>query len=185
MAQVKAFDLVQTSTVIPNTKRLQAAFRAAAATGAACEVAHCRIQSLTADGRDRGRQHQKMGINLPPGCAGAQFLSGVEPEGDELVWSKTASNVFVSTNIHFVLGNMGVSDIVMVGVLTDECLGSAAKVASDLGYSVTVVSDATAAVLPEATEAALLTLSRFGEVVCTDEYLGVVTADANAPSSRL
>jgi len=165
--EVAKFQEVQDRVVVPNVKALQLLARE----HPDFEVVHCRIQSMTTDGRDCGLLHKKLKIHLPPGSAGAHFLPGVEPVEDELVFNKTASNVFVSTNINFVLSNMRVRELVVVGLLTDECVSSSAKSAADLGYSVTVVSDACAAAAPELHHSAIQTLSRYAEVQTTAEFL--------------
>ena len=48
----------------------------AAARGAHLEVVHTVIQSLTADGRDRGRDYKVSGFHVPPGCWDAQVRCG-------------------------------------------------------------------------------------------------------------
>ena len=44
------------------------------------------------------------------------------------MFNKTGSNAFVTTNLHYVLGNIGVRRLVCVGVLTDECVAGTVKV---------------------------------------------------------
>jgi ureidoacrylate peracid hydrolase len=58
------------------------------------------------------------------------------------VFPKTSSSVFISTNIHYVLGNLGVRYLIVAGCLTDQCVDSAVRDACDLGYLVTVPTDA-------------------------------------------
>ena len=53
------------------------------------EVLHARIQCLTQDGRDRSLEHRKLGIFVPPRSKWADFCSGVEPVGDEIIFNKT------------------------------------------------------------------------------------------------
>jgi ureidoacrylate peracid hydrolase len=50
--------------------------------------------------------------------------------------------VFISTNIHYVLGNLGVKHLIVSGVLTDQCVDSTVRDACDYGYLVTLVTDA-------------------------------------------
>ena len=57
---------------------------------------------------------------------------------------KTSSSVFISTNIDYVLRNLGVRSLIIAGVLTDQCIDSAVRDACDLGYLVTVPVDACA-----------------------------------------
>jgi ureidoacrylate peracid hydrolase len=50
--------------------------------------------------------------------------------------------VFISTNIDYVLRNLGTRYLIIAGCLTDQCIDSAVRDACDLGYLVTVPTDA-------------------------------------------
>ncbi|MEM1059776.1 MAG: isochorismatase family cysteine hydrolase [Verrucomicrobiota bacterium] len=166
-AQEYYFDRLE-STVVPNIQRLQASFREHG-----LEVVHTRIQALTADGRDRSPGHKRLGILAPPGSKEADFLREIRPEGDEIVVNKTASGVFNSTNLDYVLDNLGVSALFIVGVYTNECVETTVRDASDLGYLVTVVEDCCATVTPKLHEASLATLrDRYARVITAKEALG-------------
>jgi|GEM_PF-261540 len=151
--------------VTPNVSKLQDYFRAQGH-----EVIHCHIQSLTQDGRDRSPEHKALGLHAAPGSRLAEFLPGVEPQADEIVINKTASGVFISTNIEFILRNLCISDLYLAGVATNECVSSAARSACDLGFRVFVISDATAGITEELHRASLLTMKdRYAKVLsCTD-----------------
>lgn len=142
------------------------------------ELVHCRIMSMTRDGRDRSALHKRMKIHVPPEeafagaeCTAGEWMPGVGPKGDELVFNKTGSNAFATTNLHYVLSNLGVRRLVCVGVLTDECVGGTVKTAADLGYEVTVLNDACLAASPERHHVTLQTLSRFATVTTTEDWL--------------
>jgi ureidoacrylate peracid hydrolase len=124
-------------TVVPNLQKLQAASRSAG-----IEVLYTVIENLTQDGRDRGLDYKISGIDVPKGSWEAQVIDAVKPLPDEIVIPKTSSSVFISTNIDYVLRNLGVRSLILVGLLTDQCVDSAARDACDLGYLVTVVTDA-------------------------------------------
>jgi ureidoacrylate peracid hydrolase len=64
------------------------------------------------------------------------------PRGDEMLFPKTSSSVFISTNIDYVLRNLGTKYLIIAGCLTDQCVDSAVRDACDLGYLVTVPTDA-------------------------------------------
>lgn len=158
------------SVVVPNIRRLQDGFRAAG-----IEVIFSRIQSMTRDGRDRGRIHKDLAILCPPGSREAQILDEIAPVGDELVFSKTTGSVFNSTAIHHVLTTMGIRNLVMCGVMTSGCVESAVRDASDLGYGVIVVSDASASWTEELHRASLRVLNGvFARVCRTEEVLGAL-----------
>jgi nicotinamidase-related amidase len=150
--------------VIPNVKRIQETFRLYN-----LEVIHTRIQALTLDGRDRSQGHKRLGLLAPPGSREAEFLDEVAPRENEVVVNKTASGVFSSTNLHYVLANMGINSLFIAGVYTNECVETTVRDACDLGYLVTLVEDACTTVTPELHQASLQTLrDRYCRVVNTD-----------------
>lgn len=130
------FDRLE-QVVLPNVRRLQDACRAVGA-----EVVFTVIRSLTDDGRDRGLDYRITGFHVPPGSPDGRVVEEVAPEGDEMVLPKTSSSPFLSTTLHYVLGNLGTRQLVVVGGLTDQCISSAVRDACDLGYLVTLVPDA-------------------------------------------
>jgi ureidoacrylate peracid hydrolase len=134
-----AFLRIMEQTAVPNMQRLQAACRAAR-----IEVLYTVIESLTQDGRDMSLDYKISGLFVPRGCWDAQVLPAIAPAADEIVLPKTSSSVFISTNIDYVLRNLGVRSLIIAGVLTDQCIDSAVRDACDLGYLVTVPTDACA-----------------------------------------
>jgi ureidoacrylate peracid hydrolase len=125
------------STGLPNMRQLQSACREAG-----IEVMYTVVENLTQDGRDRSLDYKITGFNVPKGSPDAQVIAELAPQGDEIVIPKTSSSVFISTNIDYVLRNLGVRYLILVGVLTDQCVDSAIRDACDLGYLVTVPTDA-------------------------------------------
>jgi nicotinamidase-related amidase len=61
----------------------------------------------------------------------------------EYVISKTAQDAFLSSNIGYVLQNLGIKNIVFVGGHTGACLGKTSKTAILRGYKTWCVKDAT------------------------------------------
>lgn len=160
------------NTVIPNIQRLQQIFRKHR-----LEVIHTRIQSLTQDGRDRGKGHKRLQLLAAPGSKEAEFLEAIAPQGDEIVINKTASGVFSSTNLNYVLNNLDIDALFVCGVYTNECVETTVRDACDLGYLVTVIDDACATVTPELHQASLATLrDRYARIFTTEEALGNVAA---------
>jgi ureidoacrylate peracid hydrolase len=124
---------------VPNMQKLQRVCRKAG-----IEVIYTVIESLTLDGRDMGLDYKISGLFCPKGSRDARVIDAIAPKGDEIVFPKTSSSVFISTNIHYVLGNLGVRHLIVTGVLTDQCVDSTVRDACDLGYLVTLVTDACA-----------------------------------------
>ena len=127
------------ATALPNLRPLQTACR-----NGGIEVIYTVIESLTQDGRDRSLDYKISRLHVPRGSADAQVLAEIAPAEDEIVIPKTSSSVFVSTNIDYVLRNLGVRYLMIAGILTDQCIDSAVRDACDLGYLVTVATDACA-----------------------------------------
>ncbi|WGS19269.1 MULTISPECIES: isochorismatase family cysteine hydrolase [unclassified Bradyrhizobium] len=127
------------SVAIPNMQRLQAAFRAAG-----IEVLYTTIESLTKDGRDRSLDYKITGFNVPKGAWDGKVIDEIAPGDDEIVLPKSSSSVFVSTHIDYLLRNLKIKQLVLCGLVTDQCVESAVRDACDLGYLVTLVPDACA-----------------------------------------
>ena len=106
------------------------------------EVLYTVIESLTEDGRDRSLDYKISGFNVPRGSTDAKVVEQLAPRGDEMVFPKTSSSVFISTNIDYVLRNLGTRYMIIAGCVTDQCIDSAVRDACDLGYLVTVPTDA-------------------------------------------
>ncbi|AEG01589.1 cysteine hydrolase family protein [Methylomonas methanica] len=168
-AQEYYFDRLQT-TVLPNVRKLQDAFRANH-----LEVIHTRIQSLTLDGRDRSVGHKRLRLHAAPGSKDAEFLEQVAPVGDEIVINKTASGVFNATNIEYILRNMSINGLFVVGVYSNECVSTAIRDACDLGFHVTLIADGCATVTPELQKATITTMKdRYARVMDTDEAIAEI-----------
>jgi nicotinamidase-related amidase len=162
--------------VVPNIRRLLASFR-----GAGMEVIHTHIQSLTPDGRDRSLQHKSLGIHHPPGSKEAQILEDVAPREDEIVLSKTCGGVFNGTSLDYVLRNLGISTLVIAGVVTSGCVELAVRDASDRGFAVVVVDDATATWSPQMQTAAERAMREiYAKVKSTDDVIQRVESTAPA-----
>jgi ureidoacrylate peracid hydrolase len=132
------------TNALPNMVRLLQACRRGG-----IEVTYTVIESMTADGRDRSLDYKITGFNVPKGSPQARMVDELAPAGDEMVFPKTSSSVFISTNIDYVLRNLGTRYLIIVGCLTDQCVDSAVRDACDLGYLVTVATDACATLSPE------------------------------------
>jgi len=151
---------------IPNMKRLQSSCREKG-----IEVMYTVIECLTGDGRDRSLDYKITGLNVPRESWDAQVLDEIKPVGDEIVFPKTSSSVFISTNIHYILGNLGVDFLIISGLLTDQCISSAVRDACDLGYLVTLITDACATYTRERHDTSLSHIKGYCRQRTTDEFL--------------
>lgn len=154
------------TVALPNMQRLQQACRKAGV-----EVMYTVIESLTQDGRDRSLDYKITGFNVPRGSWDAKVVDGIAPGEDEIVIPKTSSSVFISTNIDYVLRNLGVKQVIMSGMLTDQCVDSAVRDACDMGYLVTVATDACVTHSRERHEASLRLNRGYCRQVSTSQIL--------------
>ena len=159
------FDRLRT-VALPNMVRLQAGFR-----NAGIEVMYTVIESLTLDGRDRSLDYKITGFNVPKGSLDGKVIDELEPLEDEIVFPKSSSSVFVSTHIDYVLRNLGVRQIVLCGLLTDQCVESAVRDACDLNYLVTLVPDACGTYSQERHDFSLNAIKGYCRQISTDELL--------------
>lgn len=151
---------------VPNMQRLQQACREAGV-----EVLYTVIESLTLDGRDMGLDYKISGLFCPKGSHDARVIDAIAPRGDEMVFPKTSSSVFISTNIHYVLGNLGVRHLMVCGLLTDQCVDSTVRDACDYGYLVTLVTDACATHTQERHASSIANNRGYCRQVTTSEML--------------
>jgi nicotinamidase-related amidase len=154
------------ATVLPNLAALVAASRAAG-----IEVLYTVMENLTRDGRDRGLDYKLSGISVPKGSWEAKVLDAVAPGEDEIVLPKTSSSVFNSTTIDYLLRNLGVEELVVVGFLTDQCIDHTVKDAADRGYYVTCIRDACMSNTWARHEAALACFAGYCRTLTTAECL--------------
>ena len=165
-AQKHGWLFEQLKTTIPNKQRLQAACRKAGV-----EVMYTTIESLTLNGRDRSLDYKITGFNVPKGSWDGKVIDQIAPIGDEIVLPKSSSSVFVSTHIDYVLRNLGVKQLVLCGLLTDQCVESAIRDACDLGYLVTQVTDACATETQARQDNSIETIKGYCRQVTTAELV--------------
>ncbi|HEY7146346.1 MAG TPA: isochorismatase family protein [Streptosporangiaceae bacterium] len=109
------------------------------------------VARLVDAARDRGDlviwvMHADTGSGTPfdPASGHVRLMDGLTAQPGEPVLTKTAHNAFTTTSLQQILTSRGVSDVVICGIRTEQCCETTARVASDLGYGVTFVTDATA-----------------------------------------
>lgn len=81
---------------------------------------------------------------LRPDGPGVAFKPEAEPVAGEPVYDKSTNSAFIGTSLASDLRARGIDTLVMVGLTTDHCVSSTARMAADLGFAVTVVADACA-----------------------------------------
>src|SRR6267378_743999 len=106
--------------VILNLQRLQSACRRAH-----IEIVYAAVENMTRDGRDRSLDYKISGIDVPRGSWEARVLDEIALAEDEMIFRKTSSSVFISTNIDYILRNLEVRSLIVAGMMTDQCVESA------------------------------------------------------------
>jgi nicotinamidase-related amidase len=89
--------------------------------------------------------HAERGSGTPfdPASGFVRLMDGLRPEPGEPVLTKTAHNAFTTTNLQQLLTARGVRDLTVCGIRTEQCVETTTRLAYDLGYVVTFVTDAT------------------------------------------
>lgn len=81
---------------------------------------------------------------LQPGRPGVELKPEVRPLAGEVVLQKRVNSAFIGTDLETRLRQAGVRHLVVGGLTTDHCVSASVRTASDLGFEVTLLSDATA-----------------------------------------
>ncbi|MEW8125013.1 MAG: isochorismatase family cysteine hydrolase, partial [Candidatus Thiodiazotropha endolucinida] len=100
------------------------------------------------DGRDRSLSQKKPGWNyllLPLNSEDSQIVPELSPAAGEIVVSKTTDSALTGTNLRLVLHNMGIENVIMCGIFTDQCVSSTVRSLADESFNVVVVEDCCAA----------------------------------------
>lgn len=130
-------------TVIPNTVELMDTCREKG-----FEVIFARIACLTEDGRDRSLSQKKPGFNyllLPKDREDSQLVPQLTPGRDDIVVLKTTDSALTGTNLRLILHNIGIRNVVVAGIFTDQCVSSTVRSLADESFNVLVVEDCCAA----------------------------------------
>jgi nicotinamidase-related amidase len=158
-----------------------------------------RIVELLNAWRDSGRpvihaRHMSMDPTSPlrPGQPGNDFKAEVTPISGESIVEKRVHSCFIGTPLEAELRRRGHDTLVIVGMMTNHCVSTTARMAGNLGFAACVVSDATATfdrVGPDGIRYAAEQIhaialadlhGEFGAVVDTATVLAAVRAPAGA-----
>ncbi|GBR68720.1 isochorismatase [Gluconobacter kanchanaburiensis NBRC 103587] len=160
------FTVRNTHVAVPNQVRL---LRTARALG--IDVLHTIIRSLRSDGRDRSLDHKLTPIHIAPDDPDGDIIPELAPCRDEIVLPKTSSGVFNSTNIDYILRNLGTDHLIIAGQLTDQCVDMAVRDAADRGYRVLLPEDACSTYSAERHAAALSAFGGYCTLTDTENVL--------------
>ena len=89
------------------------------------------------------------------GSWGGEFYDGFGPEaGDIIIKEHWGASSFANTDLDVQLRQHGITHVIFIGLIANTCIETSARYAAELGYHVTLVRDATAAMSADAMHAA-------------------------------
>jgi len=140
-------------------------------------VIHLTVGPNLPDGSDMlGDRSRATGSGVPAipphGTPDHAPIAELAPFDGELRLNKTTRSAFTSTGIDAQLRQLGIRQLVVGGVLTNSCVESTARDATDRGYRVTLLADGTASFDRATHEGSLAGFARI--------FGGVATCDAIA-----
>lgn len=133
--------------------------------------------------------HQSKNPNSPlrPNYMGNEIKDIVKPQPGEPIIKKTENSAFIGTDLQERLRASNQHSVVLIGLTTDHCVSTTARMAANLGFHTTVISDATATfdrhspltsrhfTADEMHEAELTSLSgEFAMIIATEELLKAI-----------
>jgi nicotinamidase-related amidase len=167
------------NTAIPNTQKLLFWARKEGMT-----VTFGRIACLSPDGEDRSPVQKREGWNnifLYRGSEEAAMVDELKPLPEEMVFDKTTDSIMGSTSYAGVLRNMGITTVIVAGIVTDQCVACSVRDLADAGFQVICVEDACAAASQEGHDAELKIMNVIYCRVCrTEETLELLEKAAAA-----
>ncbi|MFW9821554.1 MAG: cysteine hydrolase family protein [Candidatus Thorarchaeota archaeon] len=101
----------------------------------------------------------------------SDIIDKLKPEDSDFVIQKNTSGTFISTRLDSFLRNMGIETVLVSGVVTNFCVHSTAREASDYGFQSIIVDDCCAAWSTEIHKATLKSFGLFYGFVITYEKL--------------
>ena len=132
---------------------------------------------------------------LAPGRSGNAFKPGFEPSGGEWLVAKTRHSAFDGTDLEWRLRSAGIGSVTILGLTTDQCVSTTARMACDLGFDAIVAEDACACFEQTSLDGAKLAAesihlahvttlnTEFARVVRVDDLLGEQVASPLAAPS--
>jgi nicotinamidase-related amidase len=133
--------------LLDNLRRIQAAVRKAGVR--TIIVPHHRFAPNDFAGWVHATPYQLHALRELPfarGQWGGEWYEEFAPKaGDVIVQEHWGSSGFANTDLDFQLKQAGISHVILVGLLANTCIEATGRFASELGFHVTLVKDATAA----------------------------------------
>jgi nicotinamidase-related amidase len=120
-----------------------------------------------------------MGRILVRGEAGHDIIPELYPFPTEPVIDKPGKGAFFATDLHAILQNLGIRQLIVTGVTTEVCVNTTVREANDRGYDCLVPSDCVGSYFPEFQEMGLKMIKAqggiFGWVSDSEKILTALT----------
>jgi ureidoacrylate peracid hydrolase len=126
-------------TVTPNIRRLAQATRKAGGV-----VIWTRIQAVRDDGADRSLYYKYLKVLIRPNSHDGEIVAELEPAPEDLLISKGGGGAFYGTNLEYALRNIGITHLLICGVVTEGCIESTTREAADRSFANVLIDDACA-----------------------------------------
>ncbi|HEX6718610.1 MAG TPA: isochorismatase family cysteine hydrolase [Pyrinomonadaceae bacterium] len=113
------------------------------------------------------------------GTWGGEIREEFKPKPEEIVAAEHwCSSGFANTDLDLMLKKHGIHQLIVIGLIAHTCIEATVRYAAELGYEVTVVSDATADYSDREMQAALhVNLPNYASaLVTTDEIVGALSS---------
>ena len=105
-----------------------------------------------------------MGRILVRGEAGHDIIPELYPAPGEPVIDKPGKGAFFATDLHAILQNRGITQLVVTGVTTEVCVNTTVREANDRGYDCLVPEDCVGSYFPEFQEMGLKMIKAQGGI---------------------
>jgi nicotinamidase-related amidase len=180
-------DVTMLRRAIEPNRRLLAAWRAAGLLTIHTREGHRQdLTDLPAAKKARSRgalgigDQGPMGRILLRGEAGHDIIPELYPAAGEPVIDKPGKGAFFATDIHAILQNRGITQLVVTGVTTEVCVNTTVREANDRGYECLVLDDCCASYFQEFHETGLRMIAAqggiFGWVGQSSDVIAAISA---------
>lgn len=81
----------------------------------------------------------KSGLNylpLPKDREDSRIVPALAPLDDEIVLARTIDSALPGTDLRLMLHNMGIKDVIVAGIFTDQCISSSVRSLTDESHGV-------------------------------------------------
>jgi nicotinamidase-related amidase len=118
----------------------------------------------------RGEPSTRIGATGPMGRIlirdepGHDIVPALYPRAGEPVIDKAGKGSFYATDLHFILRNRGIENLIVCGVTTEVCVHTTVCEANDRGYRCIVPADCCASYFPEFHDVALRMIKAQGGI---------------------